>query len=61
MSIKKIQSLISFQVVAAWGVGLVIGPALGGYLAQVRKLMLEIQFKLGIGFETLLQYLNKDS
>jgi len=22
-------------VVAAWGVGLVIGPALGGYLAQV--------------------------
>jgi len=22
-------------VVAAWGVGLVVGPALGGYLAQV--------------------------
>jgi len=34
--------------VAAWGVGLVIGPALGGYLAQVIKLMLEIRFKLEI-------------
>lgn len=30
-----ILSVIWFQVSAAWAVGLIIGPALGGYLAQV--------------------------
>jgi len=36
--------VICFQVSAAWGTGLIIGPALGGYLAQVLSTLPHLKY-----------------
>ena len=37
-----------FQVSTAWGIGLIIGPALGGFLAQVTLIIYKFYLMLNI-------------
>lgn len=37
--LHHLRFIICFQVSVAWGIGLIIGPALGGFLAQVILLL----------------------